>query len=172
MTGLLWGIHRWPVNSPHKKGQWRGKCLHLMTSSWAFTFHSKEYNLSVFRLWYISMMMSWHGNNFHITGPFVRGTHRSPVGSPHKWPLMRSCDVFCCSSGSCCCCCCCCCCFCCGSPEQGDKRAIELTVIWDANDAQMTSSWWPPCLYYFTTWTILGTATWYLSTVDIHMTAP
>ena len=27
------GIHRWPVNSPHK-GHWRGKCFHLMTSSW------------------------------------------------------------------------------------------------------------------------------------------
>ena len=26
------GIHRWPVNSLHK-GQWRGKCFHLMTSS-------------------------------------------------------------------------------------------------------------------------------------------
>ena len=26
-------IHRWPVNSPHK-GQWCGKCFHLMTSSW------------------------------------------------------------------------------------------------------------------------------------------
>ena len=28
------GIHRWPVNSPHK-GQLRGKCLHLMTSSFS-----------------------------------------------------------------------------------------------------------------------------------------
>ena len=27
------GIHRSPVNSPHK-GQWRGKCFHVMTSSW------------------------------------------------------------------------------------------------------------------------------------------
>ena len=27
------GIHRWPVNSPHKS-QKRGKCFHLMTSSW------------------------------------------------------------------------------------------------------------------------------------------
>ena len=26
------GIHRWPVNSPHKNGQWRGKYFHLMTS--------------------------------------------------------------------------------------------------------------------------------------------
>ena len=25
------GIHRWPVNFPHT---WRGKCFHLMTSSW------------------------------------------------------------------------------------------------------------------------------------------
>ena len=29
---FLRGIHRWPVNSPHK-GQWRGKCFHLTTSS-------------------------------------------------------------------------------------------------------------------------------------------
>ena len=27
------GIHRWPVNSPHK-GPVTGKCFHLMTSSW------------------------------------------------------------------------------------------------------------------------------------------
>ena len=27
------GIHRWPVKSPHK-GQWHGKCCHLVTSSW------------------------------------------------------------------------------------------------------------------------------------------
>ena len=29
---FVWGIHRSSVNSPHK-GQWRGKCFHLMTSS-------------------------------------------------------------------------------------------------------------------------------------------
>ena len=30
---FVWGIHRWPVNSPHK---WpvTQKCFHLMTSSW------------------------------------------------------------------------------------------------------------------------------------------
>ena len=34
------GIHQWPVNSPQlpvnslQKSQWRGTCLHLMTSSW------------------------------------------------------------------------------------------------------------------------------------------
>ena len=32
---FVWGIHRdrW---IPHTKGQWRGKCFHLMTSSWTF----------------------------------------------------------------------------------------------------------------------------------------
>ena len=29
-TGLFGGIHRWPTTH---KGQWRGKCFHLMTSS-------------------------------------------------------------------------------------------------------------------------------------------
>ena len=28
---IVWGIHRW---IPRAKGQWRGKCFHLMTSSW------------------------------------------------------------------------------------------------------------------------------------------
>ena len=28
---FMWGIHRWPVNSP-PEGQSRGKCFHLMTS--------------------------------------------------------------------------------------------------------------------------------------------
>ena len=32
VTAFVRGIHRWPVNSP-TKGQWRGKCFHLMTSS-------------------------------------------------------------------------------------------------------------------------------------------
>ena len=34
VTGLCEGFHRWQVNSPHK-GPYRGKCFHLMTSSWA-----------------------------------------------------------------------------------------------------------------------------------------
>ena len=29
----MWGIHRWPVNSPHK-GPVNGKCFHLMTPSY------------------------------------------------------------------------------------------------------------------------------------------
>ena len=32
---LMWGIHRWPVNSPHK-GTATRKCFHLMTSPWSY----------------------------------------------------------------------------------------------------------------------------------------
>ena len=44
------GIHRRPVNSPHK-GQWRGKCFHLMTAS--------------------CIMASCHGYAFGITTPLL-----------------------------------------------------------------------------------------------------
>ena len=30
------------------------------------------------------MMTWWNGNIFHVTGPFVRGIHRSSVNFPHK----------------------------------------------------------------------------------------
>ena len=33
LIAFVRGIHRWPVNSPHK-GQVTRKCFHLMTSSW------------------------------------------------------------------------------------------------------------------------------------------
>ena len=32
--------------------------------------------------------------HFPRNWPFVRGIHRSPVNSPHKWPVTRSFDVF------------------------------------------------------------------------------
>ena len=41
-----------------------------------------------------NMMTSWHdGNAFRFTSPCV-GSHRSPMDSPHKWPVMRIFDVF------------------------------------------------------------------------------
>ena len=33
VTSIVRGVHRWPVNSPHK-GPVKRKCFHLMTSSW------------------------------------------------------------------------------------------------------------------------------------------
>ena len=35
------GIHRWPVNSP-KNCQLRGKCFHLMTSSWCMAYECQN----------------------------------------------------------------------------------------------------------------------------------
>ena len=34
VTGLLWGEFTGDLRIPRTKGQWRGKCLHFMTSSW------------------------------------------------------------------------------------------------------------------------------------------
>ena len=50
----------------------------------------------------ISVIMSWHRNTFHITGPlwgesnwpFVRGIHRWPVDSPHKGPAIWNLCVY------------------------------------------------------------------------------
>ena len=67
VTGLCEGIHRWPVNSPHK-GPVTRKCFHLMTSSWL------SVTCSVSQL----KMHPWHGYTFYIIGhlsgkPFVTG---------------------------------------------------------------------------------------------------
>ena len=38
---FVWGIHRGPVNYPYKWPFIRGKCFHLMTSSWSISNSSK-----------------------------------------------------------------------------------------------------------------------------------
>ena len=38
------------------------------------------------------VVIKW--KHFLRNWPFVRGIHRSPVNSPHKWPVTRSFDVF------------------------------------------------------------------------------
>ena len=43
---------------------------------------------------YIIMKASWYGNTFNITGPLYKGNHQSLVDSPHKVPIMQSCDIF------------------------------------------------------------------------------
>ena len=44
------GIHRWPVNSLHKRSE-TGKCFHLMTSSWKGATQSREHIL-----WFNSLL--------------------------------------------------------------------------------------------------------------------
>ena len=52
-------IHRGPVNSPHKWPVKRGKCFHLMTSSW---------NLSPIRSVYLEMRGSCSTNDGTVVG--------------------------------------------------------------------------------------------------------
>ena len=87
------GIHRSPVDSPHK-GQWR----------WAFIFFdlllNKRLNKQSGRRWFkISRLFAQtfvqaqikikHQSSASLN--FVRGPHRWPVISPHKAPVMRIC---------------------------------------------------------------------------------
>ena len=81
---LLWGEStgdRWILLTNDKR---RGKCVHLMASSWN--------SLSVMDLPRLSDVQ--HGNIFRITGPFLRES------TGHRWiswqrPVTRSFDVCC-----------------------------------------------------------------------------
>ena len=68
-----WGIHRSPVNSPHK-WQVTRKYFHLMTSSWEFWVY-----VACVAGWERCMMTSWHGNAFSITGAFWKSPRRLVV---------------------------------------------------------------------------------------------
>ena len=54
------GIHQWPMNSP-QKGQWRGTCFHLMTSSWnrRFDLRDKQITCDPDHMW--PWLRIWHG---------------------------------------------------------------------------------------------------------------
>ena len=56
------GIHRWPVNSPHK-GSVTRKCFHLMTSSWNGTHdNDNDYESNCIAMIYINHITWYTGN--------------------------------------------------------------------------------------------------------------
>ena len=63
------GIHRWPGNSPHTKGQQRGKCFRLMTSS--------------------CFVQPKHGHVFCIAGPLL-GESIGHLWIPHTKGQWRA----------------------------------------------------------------------------------
>ena len=93
------GIHRWPVNSPHK-GQWRGAWMFSLIFAWI------KLSKQRWGWWFETpsrpswrhcddiIMTSWHGNTLRITGPFFVGNHRWQVGSPHKKPGNKNFDHY------------------------------------------------------------------------------
>ena len=66
---------------PLWKGQSRGKCFHLMTSSCTLSG----------RMMSDEDVMTWQ--RFPLYGPFVLGVNQGPVDSPHKEPVTWT-DVF------------------------------------------------------------------------------
>ena len=101
------GIHRSPVNSPHK-GQWHGAFVFfdlrlnkwLSKQYWGWWFEKLSRPLWRHRNGKVmtstistcAVIMTW--KHFMHQWPFVRGFHWSPVESPHKGLVMWSFDVF------------------------------------------------------------------------------
>ena len=94
------GIHRWPVNSPHK-GQGRGPLIFPLICIRGWVNNREAGDLRRQCAHYDITAMIWCvkcGDVFHFPPhddvmklkhfprywPFVRGIHRSPVNSPHK----------------------------------------------------------------------------------------
>ena len=106
------GIHRSPVNSPHK-GQWRGALIFSLICAWIncwvnngeaghLRHHRAHYDVIVmyhilclsaancilsspaYKIIDMDIMTSWYGNEFRITGP---------EDSTHKGAVMRTLDV-------------------------------------------------------------------------------
>ena len=97
-TSLCAGIHRWPVNSPHKRPVTRKMFPFddvIMLISW---------QLSGFSDWKISHVLTAHfcdkhddvikWKHFPRYWTFEWGIHRSPVNSPHKGQWRGALMVF------------------------------------------------------------------------------
>ena len=84
-------IHRWPVNSPHK-GQWRGECFHLITSSCndvitsAMAYQITSLTIVCFTA-YSGVDQRKHQSSASLA--FVRRIYRLPQYSPHKGRVTR-----------------------------------------------------------------------------------
>ena len=91
------GIHRWPVNSPHKGPVTRKMFPFddvIMTRDYCETVSNGNTSMttvvsSLGTLKSVIVMTSWYGNITHITG-----YANPPVDSPRKGPVMRSVGVF------------------------------------------------------------------------------
>ena len=99
VTGPLWGIHRSPVNSPHK-GQWRGTLKFSLICAWTngwinnldasdLTRHRAHYDVTVMNLliyvyiyWGFSLILLLS----HIDHPHQLKRERS---SHHAFPSLR-----------------------------------------------------------------------------------
>ena len=96
---IVRGIHRLPVNSPHK-GPWRGALMfslicalnkRLSKQSWGWWFDTPSRSLwrhcndmcsrCFGTIPKYNMRSSWHGNDFHISSPLWEN-HRSQVDNP------------------------------------------------------------------------------------------
>ena len=105
---FVWGIHRWPVNSPHK-GQWRGALMFSLICTWIngwvdngeagdLRSHGADYDVTVmneceYPSELLSTATSWQGNVTGITGP-LRREPQVANRSTHKKSVFRIFNFF------------------------------------------------------------------------------
>ena len=105
---FVWGIHRWPVTSPHR-WQWRGAFMFSLICNWTngwvnnwdagdLRWYHAHYVINVMcgqiTLHHSKIMLqqrvaekSWWRHQMETFSPLLAisaGNHRSPVNSPHK----------------------------------------------------------------------------------------
>ena len=88
------GIHRWPVNSPHN-GPKRGKCFHLMTSSWIAVHTYRFFGIGACTISLCSWVMIWWRHQMKTLSAFLAICASLVTGEfPAKRPVTRGFDVF------------------------------------------------------------------------------
>ena len=119
---FVWGIHRGPVNSPHKwpvtrkmypfddvimtwisrSSMWKNSIYHYLHAPclcWQMIEHygditmgsmpSQITNLTIIVYSTVYSGADQRKHQSSVSLAFVRGIHRGPVNSPHKWPVTR-----------------------------------------------------------------------------------
>ena len=78
---FVWGIHRWPVNSPHKRPvSWYTSVSTVYTHGFVVIFDKWTHMIDISH----DEVIKWkHSLRYRS---FVRGIHLSPVNSQHKRP--------------------------------------------------------------------------------------
>ena len=79
-------IHRCPANSPHTKGQYRGKCFPFDDVIFKSKLHTHKLN-RYYSIVYSDADIRKYQSSASLA--FVRGIHRWPVNSPHKSTVTR-----------------------------------------------------------------------------------
>ena len=86
---FVWGIHRSPVNSPHK-GQWRGALMFSLICVWikGWVNNREPGDLRCYRAHYDFTVMIHLSAFLLFVQQFVLANIKGNIKSPHHWPFV------------------------------------------------------------------------------------